>query len=214
MRTTQVSRCQMLVSWSSRPVNEFVDSPLPNLNGLAAVVRIQDGFNHQSHSFSTVAGTILVQARDPAKLCMEIENAIDEHRFNDAWKLFEQHLHMDGFPRKSIVNKLLTSYAASLDVPWLEKAYGMVEQAIEESKQNLLGKEPLIYLSFVLAKCGLPVPASTILRKLIHMEQYPPVTAWSAILAHMSLTAPGAYLAAELILEIGYLFQDGRVDPS
>ncbi|KAJ6736137.1 hypothetical protein OIU85_018351 [Salix viminalis] len=211
--TTRVSRCQMLVSWSSRPVNEFVDSPLPNLNGPAVVVRIQDGFNHQSHSFSTLAGTILVQARDPAKLCMEIENAIDEHRFNDTWKLFEQHLHMDGFPRKSIVNKLLTSYAASLDVPWLEKAYGMVEQAIEESKQNLLGKEPLIYLSFVLAKCGLPVPASTILRKLIQMEQYPPVTAWSAILAHMSLTAPGAYLAAELILEIGYLFQDGRVDP-
>ncbi|KAJ6998429.1 hypothetical protein NC653_014573 [Populus alba x Populus x berolinensis] len=211
--TTRVSRCRMLVSWSSRPVNEFLESSLTNLNGPTVVVGIQGGFNHQSYSFSTLAGTILVQARDPAKLCMEIENAIDEDRFNDAWKLFEQHLHMDGFPRKSIVNKLLTSYSASLGVPWLEKAYGLVEQAIEESKENLLEKEPLIYLSFVLAKCGLPVPASTVLRKLIQMEQYPPVTAWSAILAHMSLTAPGAYLAAELILEIGYLFQDGRVDP-
>lgn len=211
--TSRVSRCRMLVSWSSRPVNEFLESSLTNLNGPTVVVGIQGGFNHQSYSFSTLAGTILVQARDPAKLCMEIENAIDEHRFNDVWKLFEQHLHMDGFPRKSIVNKLLTSYSASLGVPWLEKAYGLVEQAIEESKQNLLEKEPLIYLSFVLAKCGLPVPASTVLRKLIQMEQYPPVTAWSAILAHMSLTAPGAYLAAELILEIGYLFQDGRVDP-
>ncbi|MBA0795503.1 hypothetical protein Gohar_006362, partial [Gossypium harknessii] len=163
--------------------------------------------------FSTMAGTILVQARDPAKLNMEILNAIDERRYIDTWKLFEQHMQMEGFPRKSVVNRLLTGFAESLDVKWLEKAYAMVEQAFEESKQNLLEKEPLIYLSLGLAKCGLPVPASTILRKLVETEQFPPVTAWSAILAHMSQTAPGAYLAAELILEIGYLFQDGRVDP-
>ncbi|TYG56369.1 hypothetical protein ES288_D08G059100v1 [Gossypium darwinii] len=163
--------------------------------------------------FSTMAGTILVQARDPAKLNMEILNAIDERRYIDTWKLYEQHMQMEGFPRKSVVNRLLTGFAESLDVKWLEKAYAMVEQAFEESKQNLLEKEPLIYLSLGLAKCGLPVPASTILRKLVETEQFPPVTAWSAILAHMSQTAPGAYLAAELILEIGYLFQDGRVDP-
>ncbi|MBA0583287.1 pentatricopeptide repeat-containing protein At1g03100, mitochondrial [Gossypium raimondii] len=163
--------------------------------------------------FSTMAGTILVQARDPAKLNMEILNAIDERRYIDTWKLYEQHMQMEGFPRKSVVNRLLTGFVESLDVKWLEKAYAMVEQAFEESKQNLLEKEPLIYLSLGLAKCGLPVPASTILRKLVETEQFPPVTAWSAILAHMSQTAPGAYLAAELILEIGYLFQDGRVDP-
>ncbi|OMP01443.1 hypothetical protein COLO4_11874 [Corchorus olitorius] len=160
-----------------------------------------------------MTGTILVQARDTAKLNVEILNAIDEHRYVDTWKLFEQHMQMEGFPRKSVVNRLLTGFAESLDAQWLEKAYGMVEQAYEESKQNLLEKEPLIYLSLALAKCGLSVAASTILRKLVETEQFPPVTAWSAILAHMSQTAPGAYLAAELILEIGYLFQDGRVDP-
>ncbi|CAI0397029.1 unnamed protein product [Linum tenue] len=158
--------------------------------------------------------TVLVQARDPGKLSMEIETALDEHRFSDSWKLFERHMQMEGFPRKSLLSKLLTSFAETLDAPWLEKAYSLVEQAIVESKQTLLDKEPLIYLSLSLAKCGLPVPASTILRKLIEMEQYPPANAWSAILAHMSLRTPsGAYLAAELILEIGYLFQDGRVDP-
>ncbi|XVF78795.1 hypothetical protein PTKIN_Ptkin14bG0165800 [Pterospermum kingtungense] len=163
--------------------------------------------------FSTMAGTILIQARDPSKLNMEMLNAIDERRYVDTWKLYEQHQQMEGFPRKSVVNRLLTGFAESLDVQWLEKAFGMVEQAFEESKQNLLEKEPLIYLSLGLAKCGLSVPASTILRKLVETEQFPPVTAWSAILAYMSQTAPGAYLAAELILEIGYLFQDGRVDP-
>lgn len=176
---------------------------LPNLNE----------FTYPTHPFSSMAGTILVQARDPAKLSAEIENAINEHRYGDAWKLYEWHMQMDGFPRKTLVNKILTSFVESLDSKWLEKAYGLVEQAFEEGKQNLLEKEPLIYLSLGLSKCGLPVPASTILRKLVATEQYPPVTAWSAILAHMSLTAPGAYLAAELILEIGYLFQDGRVDP-
>ncbi|KAJ0048938.1 hypothetical protein Pint_17062 [Pistacia integerrima] len=160
-----------------------------------------------------MTGTILVQARDPAKLSLEIENAVDERRYADVWKFFEQHIQMDGFPRKTVVNKVITSFAGSLDSTWLEKAYGVVEQAFEESKQNLFEKEPLIYLSLGLSKCGLPVPASTVLRKLVATEQYPPVSAWSAILAHMSLTASGAYLAAELILEIGYLFQDGRVDP-
>ncbi|KAG2674665.1 hypothetical protein I3760_13G147900 [Carya illinoinensis] len=160
-----------------------------------------------------MAGRILVQARDPAKLTMDIQNAMDEGRFNDTWKLYEQHMQMEGFPRKSVVNKLLTSFAESLDVQWLEKAYGLVEQAFEEGKQTLFEKDPLVYLSYGLAKSGLPVLASTILRKLVEMEEYPPVSAWSAILAFMSQTAAGAYLAAEIILEMGYLFQDGRVDP-
>ncbi|RYR72693.1 hypothetical protein Ahy_A02g006921 [Arachis hypogaea] len=96
---------------------------------------------------------------------------------------------------------------------WLERAYELVDRAIEEGKQILLEKGVLIYLSFGLAKVGLPVLASTILRKMIDMELFPPVNAWSAVLAHMSQTADGSYLAAELILEIGYLFQNNRVDP-
>ncbi|XP_057952202.1 pentatricopeptide repeat-containing protein At1g03100, mitochondrial isoform X2 [Malania oleifera] len=176
------------------------------------VLESQNGLAQPLQFFSTMAGTFLVQARDPGKLNMELQNAIDERRFSDMWRLYEQHLLMDGFPRKSIVSQLLSSSAESLDLQWLEKAYGLVEKAFDEGKQNLLEKETLIYLSFNLAKCGLPGPASTILRKLVDSEQYPPVTAWSAIVAHMTQTAPGALLAAELILEIGYLFQDGRVD--
>ncbi|XP_004299875.1 PREDICTED: pentatricopeptide repeat-containing protein At1g03100, mitochondrial [Fragaria vesca subsp. vesca] len=163
--------------------------------------------------FSTMAGTILVQARDPAKLNVEIQNAVDENRLNDAWKFYEQYMEMDGFPRKSVVNKLLAGFVESCDVEWLEKAYGLVEQAIGESKQNLLERNMLVFVSFGLARAGLPVPASTVLRRMVEMEEYPPVAAWSAVLAYMSQTAQGAYVAAELILEIGYLFQDHRVDP-
>ncbi|GAB4841559.1 hypothetical protein Ancab_022273 [Ancistrocladus abbreviatus] len=160
-----------------------------------------------------MAGTILLQAQDPAKLSMEIQNAIEKHSYDDAWRLFEQHMQMEGFPRKSVLNKLLTSYAESLDFQWLEKAHRLVEQAFEEGKQTLFEKETLIYLSYALARCGSTVLASILLRKLVGMEEYPPVAACSAFLAHMSQSPPGAYLAAELILEIGYLFQDNRVDP-
>ncbi|KAK9281337.1 hypothetical protein L1049_004236 [Liquidambar formosana] len=211
--TGRVSTCQFQAYLGHRSVCQFTGFPLTNINMRAVVLEFQDGFTHPIQSFSSTAGMILVQARDPAKLCMEIQNAVDENRFDDTWKLYEQHMQMEGFPRKFIVNKLLASSAESLDLEWLEKAYGLVERAFKEGKQNLFEKVTLIYLSFGLAKCGLPVPASTVLRKLVEMEQFPPVTAWSAILAHMSQTAPGAYLAAELILEIGYLFQDGRVDP-
>ncbi|XP_059646810.1 pentatricopeptide repeat-containing protein At1g03100, mitochondrial [Cornus florida] len=211
--TVRVLRYQLQVYWSHKALYQFYGSSLTNLNMQINLLDFHHKFTNPLQYLSTMAGTVLVQARDPAKLCMELQDAIDEHRLSDAWKLQEQHMQMEGFPRKSIVNKLLTSFAESQDVTWLEKAYGLVEKAIEGSKQNLLEKETLIYLAFALARCGLPVPASTVLRKLLAMEQFPPVTAWSAILAHMSRTAPGSYLAAELVLEIGYLFQDGRVDP-
>ncbi|KAF4375357.1 hypothetical protein F8388_024016 [Cannabis sativa] len=106
-----------------------------------------------------MTGTVLVQAGDPAMLSVEIENSLDEHRLED-------------------------TFAESLDVLWLEKAFGM-----------------------------LSVPASTVMRKLVEMEQFPPVSAWSSTLAYMCQTGPGTSLAAELILEIGYLFQDSRIDP-
>ncbi|XP_068339680.1 pentatricopeptide repeat-containing protein At1g03100, mitochondrial-like [Pyrus communis] len=204
----RISESHLRAYSSARSVCGFLGS-----SSLAKSKVRDDKLTPKGSFFSTMAGTILVQARDPAKLTLEIQNAIDEHRLSDAWKLHERHMQMEGFPRKSVMNELVTSFVESFDVQWLEKAYGLVEHAIEKSKLNLLEKETLIYLSFGLAKAGLPNPASTVLRKMVEMEQFPPVAAWSAILAYMSRTAQGAYLAAELILEIGYLFQDNRIDP-
>ncbi|KAL0403388.1 UNVERIFIED_CONTAM: Pentatricopeptide repeat-containing protein, mitochondrial [Sesamum radiatum] len=160
-----------------------------------------------------MAGTILAQARDTGKIHEELETAISERRLNDAWDLHEQHMRVEGFARKSIVKKLIVGLAESSDIQWVEKAYGLVEKALGEHKQTLFDKETLMYLSLGLARCGLPVPGSTVLRKLIEMEHFPPVTAWSAVIAYMLQNSSGAYLAAELVLEMGYLFQDGRVDP-
>ncbi|KAK6137788.1 hypothetical protein DH2020_028468 [Rehmannia glutinosa] len=183
--------------------NSFTD-----LQGQNSVSTFRHGSKYFSHNF-----TILVQARDTGKLHEELETAINEHRLNDAWDLHEQHMRVGGFARKSIVCKLIAGLTESSDVKWLEKAYGLVEKAFEEHKQTLFDRETLMYLSLGLAKYGLPIPASTVLRKLVEMEQFPPVTAWSAIIAYMSGYPSGAYLAAELVFEIGYLFQDGRVDP-
>ncbi|XP_061366981.1 pentatricopeptide repeat-containing protein At1g03100, mitochondrial [Gastrolobium bilobum] len=204
---------QVFNNRSHQSIVKSVGPYLSNSSLQAFLLGLEDRFTLQGLCFSTMAERILVQAKDPAKVSMEIENGIDGNQLDYSWKLFEQHLHMEGFPRKSVVNKLVTSYVDSLDVQWLGKAYELVEHAIVEGKQDLLEKEVLIYLSFGLAKARLPVPASTILRKMIDMEHFPPVTAWSAVLAHMSQTADGSYLAAELILEIGYLFQNNRVDP-
>lgn len=202
----KLSRCQLQACRSRVLASQLIASSLNSFE-------LRYGFTHPSQSFSTAGGTILVQARDAGKLSEGLLNAINEHRFDDAWSLHQQHMQMEGFPRKSIVNMLLESFAESLDPHWLEKAYGLIEKAFEEHKQNLFEKETLIYLSLCFAKCELLIPASTLLRKLIEMEQFPPVTAWSFILAYMSQTSAGAYLAAELVLEIGYFFQDGRVDP-
>lgn len=162
--------------------------------------------------FSTIAKTVLVQACDPSQLALEIENAIDQQRFDDAWRAYEKHVHMDGLPRKSILSKLITGFAETCDAHWLNQSYNVVNHAFEK-KYELLEKEPLIYLSLVLARCALPNLAINVVRKLVKMEAYPPVAAWSAIVAHMSQTATGAFLASDMVMEIGYLFQHNRVDP-
>ncbi|TVU31110.1 hypothetical protein EJB05_22781, partial [Eragrostis curvula] len=161
---------------------------------------------------STITETVLVQAHDPSQLALEIENAIDQQRFDDAWRAYEKHIHMDGLPRKSVLSKLITGLAESYDDRWLNQSYNVVSYAFEE-KYELLDKEPLIYLSLTLARCALPNLAINVVRKLIKMEAYPPVAAWSAIVAHMCQNNTGAFLAADLVMEIGYLFQNNRVDP-
>lgn len=163
--------------------------------------------------FSTTAEPILVQARDPSRFALELVNAVNEQRFEDAWKAYEKHVHLDGFPRKSVLSKLITGFAESCNVHWLNKACSLVDLVFDEKKHELLDKEPLIYLSFILARCELPVLASDILRKLVQMEAFPPLAAWSGVIGHMSQTATGAFLAAEMIMEIGFLFRDNRVDP-
>ncbi|GLJ33843.1 hypothetical protein SUGI_0680270 [Cryptomeria japonica] len=59
----------------------------------------------------------------------------------------------------------------------------------------------------------MPIPASTILRTMVDMQQYPSVNIWSAVITDMSKTVNGAYLASELVIEMCYFFKDGRLDP-
>uniref|UniRef100_A0A1D1ZEY5 Pentatricopeptide repeat-containing protein At1g03100, mitochondrial n=1 Tax=Anthurium amnicola TaxID=1678845 RepID=A0A1D1ZEY5_9ARAE len=162
--------------------------------------------------FSPMAESVLVWARDPGQVAMEITNAADEKRLDEAWKLYERYVHMDGFPRKSVLSKLICCLAESCDHQWLIQAFSLVEQIFEEKKQELLEKHVLLYLSFILARCKLPVLASTILRKLVEVGEFPPIAAWTCVIANMSQTSPGAFLAAELVGEIGYTFKDNRVD--
>ncbi|CAM0951705.1 unnamed protein product [Alopecurus aequalis] len=162
--------------------------------------------------FSTTTETVLVQARDSSQLALEIENAVDQQRFDDAWRAYEKHVHMDGLPRKSVLSKLITGFATTCDALKLNQSYNVVDHAFRE-KYELLEKEPLIYLSLILARCALPNLAVNVARKLVKMEAYPPIAAWSTIVAHMCQTATGSFLAADMVMEIGYLFQNNRVDP-
>ncbi|XBH59047.1 hypothetical protein VPH35_080360 [Triticum aestivum] len=162
--------------------------------------------------FSTATETVLVQARDSSLLASEIENAIDQQRFDDAWRAYEKHLHMDGLPRKSVLSKLITGFAATFEAHRLNQSYDVVDRAFQ-ARPELLEKEALIYLSLLLARCALPDLAVNVVRKLVKIEAYPPVAAWSAVIAHMCQTATGSFLAADMVMEIGYLFQNNRVDP-
>ncbi|KAJ1687350.1 hypothetical protein LUZ63_018740 [Rhynchospora breviuscula] len=163
-------------------------------------------------SVSTLAEPLLVHTCDPARLTRELESAVNEKRLEDAWIAYEKQLHADGLPRKSVLINLITCLTESFDSQWLKKAYDIVDLAFEQNKHELLERDLLIYLSFILARFNLPVLSINIMRKLIKLELYPPVAAWSGIVGHMCQTKIGSYLASELIMEIGYLFKDNRVD--
>jgi pentatricopeptide repeat protein len=164
-------------------------------------------------SLSILAEPSLDRACDSERLTLELERAVNEKRLDDAWRTYENHLNMDGLLHKSVLTKLITAMAESLDSQWLNKAYTIIDLASEQTKLDLLEREPLIYLSFVLARCNLPVLSINIIRKLIILELYPPVAAWSGIVGHMCQTETGSLLATELIMEIGCLFRENYVEP-
>lgn len=193
-------------------------SQVRRLSGFSHVVRrVPIRGNEESRLckilLSTMAESILVWAQDPGQVALEIKNAVDGRRLDDAWRLYEQHVHMDGFPRQSVLSGLVCGLAESCDRQWLCKASGLAEQLFEEKKHELVGKQALIYLCYVLARRELAVPASTLLRKLVEAGEFPPASVWTCVVAHISQTAAGAFLAAELVSEIGYIFKDNRVDP-
>jgi hypothetical protein len=94
-------------------------------------------FSPSYRYFSTAGSpTILRQARNPAMLTEELENALDEQRMEDAMKGYEHYKQLEGFPRKSLVNRLISVLAHSGDTKWLEKAYAVVLSIVTEKKQD------------------------------------------------------------------------------
>ncbi|KAH9294294.1 hypothetical protein KI387_040503, partial [Taxus chinensis] len=59
----------------------------------------------------------------------------------------------------------------------------------------------------------MPVPASTILRTMVDMQEDPSVNMWTTVISHMAKTENGAYLASDLVIEMCHFFKDGRLDP-
>ena len=108
---------------SHQSIVKSVSPYLASSSSQAVLLGLENKVTLQRLYFSSMAETILVQAQDPAKVSMEIQNAISENQLDNSWKLFEQHMHMEGFPRKSVFNKLVTSYVEGLDMQWLQKAY-------------------------------------------------------------------------------------------
>ena len=169
-----------------------------------------------SYRYSSFEGspTILRQSCNLAILTEELENALDEQRIEDAMKGYEYYKNIEGFPRKSFVNKLISVLGHSGDSKWIEKAYAMVLSIVEEKKQTqLLDREALTQLCSRFAIAQMLILASIVLRTMVDMDEYLSVNLWSTVVTHMVKTYDGACLALEIVLEMCYFFKDGRVDP-
>ncbi|XP_078442272.1 pentatricopeptide repeat (PPR) superfamily protein [Wolffia australiana] len=162
---------------------------------------------------TTNGESVLVWAQDPGHVALQMKTAVEQRKLDEACMLYDKLSPMEGFPRKSLLGSLICGLAESYEKKWLLKASSLVEQAFDQNRRDILDRNSLIYLSYVLSRCELSIPASTLLRKLIEIEEFIPVSIWVSIISYFSNTKEGAFLAAELVCEIGHLFKDNRVDP-
>ncbi|KAJ3673592.1 hypothetical protein LUZ60_005584 [Juncus effusus] len=171
----------------------------PNLNPKPSISKPK--------SLSTV-----IQAQNPSKLALELENLVNEKNLEKTWILYNQHINSNNLPPKPILTKLIIILTETFDQNYLQNSYEIVHQAFDQNKFDFLERETLIYLSYILARFQMPLQALNVIRKLIKMKLFPPISSLCGIVAHMCQTEKGSFIACELISEIIHIFQNNRIN--
>lgn len=134
-------------------------------------------------------------------LLRKLEVSLKDHQVDEAWVAFNDFKNLYGFPKDSVVSRLLTELSYSSDPCWLQKAFDLVSQILKE-KSNLLSTEILTKLSLSFARAQMPIPASVMLRVILERENLPTVSVLRSIVLHMLKTEIGTCLTSNLLIQI------------
>ncbi|XP_077235132.1 pentatricopeptide repeat (PPR) superfamily protein isoform X2 [Tasmannia lanceolata] len=144
-------------------------------------------------------------------LLNKLEVALNEHRVDEAWVVFNDFKSLYGFPKQCLVSRLIIKLCYSADSHWLRRAYDLVLLILRE-KSDLLHHDFLATLALTLARAQLNVPAATVLRLMLEKDKLLPIDILSTVFLHMLKTPIGTYLASDILVEICERFLHCRAD--
>lgn len=146
-----------------------------------------------------------------AVLSGKIETALKDHQLDEAWDSFNDFKRLYGFPKDTLLGKLITELSYSSDPHWLQKACDLVLLVLKE-KSVVLHSDFLTKLSLSLARSQMPIPASTILRVMLEKESLPPMNVLWLVVLHMVKTEIGTCIASNFLVQICDCFQHSSVN--
>ncbi|XP_010274524.1 PREDICTED: pentatricopeptide repeat-containing protein At4g17616 isoform X2 [Nelumbo nucifera] len=161
-------------------------------------------YRHQcSRYFSSAIqpGKICWEASSHEILLQKLENALKDQQMGEALDAFNDFRNLYGFPKHSLVRRLITELSYSSDSHWLRKAYDLV-LLISKEKSTFLNHDCLTLLALSLARAQMPIPASTVLRLMMEKHKFLQKDILRMVFIHMVKTEIGTYLASDILVEI------------
>ncbi|KAJ4957730.1 hypothetical protein NE237_024841 [Protea cynaroides] len=155
----------------------------------------------QYFSVATEPHRILWKGSSHAILLDKLETALKDHRMDEAWDAFNDFKGLYGFPKYSLVSRLIIELSYSSDSHWLRKAYDLVLLILNE-RPDLLHHDFLTRLALSLVRAQMPIPASTILRLIMEKGKFLSMDLWRTIFIHLVKTDVGTCIASNILAEI------------
>ena len=131
----------------------------------------------------------------------KLEISWKNYQVDEAWDAYKDFKSLYGFPRHSVINKLMTVLSYSSEPKWLKRVCDLVV-LIQIEKPDLLQLDLLRKLALSLARAQMPIPASIIIRLMLDKQSLPPVGILATVILHMVKTEIGTYLASNILVEI------------
>lgn len=152
-------------------------------------------------STSTQPERICWEGSSHVVLLRKLETALKDHQMDEAWVSFNDFKSLYGFPKDTLLSKLITELSYSSKRCWLQKACDLVMVILKE-KSVILQPDVLTKLSLSLARSQMPIPASMILRLMLEGEDFPPMNILWLVVLHMVKTEIGTCIASNILVQI------------
>lgn len=168
---------------------------------------------HFSEGISTVcAPQENLCSKGPSRwsLLGKLERDLKEHKVDEAWKTYNNFVHVYGFPDQVLVANLITESSYSSEPKCLRMACALVLKLSKE-RPVFLKPELMTKLVISLARAQILSRAASVLRVMLEKKCLPSLDMLQMVFLHLVKTGTGTYLASNILEEICYCLKELNV---